>query len=212
LPIRELFSDEIGDMDFNLQAKLLKALEEQNSGASAHFDISVKLPSSAATSGSRTLVKENQFRLDLYYRLNVIPIEISPSARTQGGHTGPCRTFPQDILAQFARTSPDSPQRHVRPHVIQLAGNVGNSGMLSSELLSFGGPLIEDPAILFHTVHRARHGLPRCRLRSRSAPKQTDLLSKSGSCCCGPFGRCSGKQTCGAVIATAGAFDENDFL
>jgi DNA-binding NtrC family response regulator len=75
-----LFLDEIGDMDFNLQAKLLKVIEEQKfrriGGVS---DISVNAAIIAATNQDvEKLVKESKFRLDLYYRLNVIPLHIPP--------------------------------------------------------------------------------------------------------------------------------------
>ncbi len=75
-----IFLDEIGDMDFNLQAKLLKAIEEQKFrriGGTA--DISVNVAIIAATNQNvEQRIKEGKFRLDLYYRLNVIPVEIAP--------------------------------------------------------------------------------------------------------------------------------------
>ncbi len=85
-----IFLDEIGDMDISLQAKLLKAMEEQKfrriGGTS---DISVNVAIIAATNQNvEQRVKEGKFRLDLYYRLNVIPIEISP-----------LRERPEDIQA-----------------------------------------------------------------------------------------------------------------
>ena len=85
-----IFLDEIGDMDISLQAKLLKAMEEQKFrriGGTA--DISVNVAIIAATNQNvEQRVKEGKFRLDLYYRLNVIPIEISP-----------LRDRPEDIQA-----------------------------------------------------------------------------------------------------------------
>jgi transcriptional regulator with PAS, ATPase and Fis domain len=75
-----LFLDEIGDMDFNLQAKLLKVMEEQKfRRIGGTKDISVNVAILAATNQNiEKLVEENKFRLDLYYRLNVIPVEIPP--------------------------------------------------------------------------------------------------------------------------------------
>jgi transcriptional regulator with PAS, ATPase and Fis domain len=75
-----LFLDEIGDMDFNLQAKLLKVIEEQKFRRIGDTnDISVDVSIIAATNQNvEQAVKENKFRIDLYYRLNVIPIHIPP--------------------------------------------------------------------------------------------------------------------------------------
>lgn len=75
-----LFLDEIGDMDFNLQAKLLKVMEEQKFRRIGDTrDISVDVAIIAATNQEvEKLVEENKFRLDLYYRLNVIPVDIPP--------------------------------------------------------------------------------------------------------------------------------------
>jgi DNA-binding NtrC family response regulator len=85
-----LFLDEIGDMPLEIQAKLLRALQEQvieRLGASAPIRINVRII--AAT--NRNLEKEvaaGRFRLDLYYRLNVFPI-----------HLPPLRQRPGDIIA-----------------------------------------------------------------------------------------------------------------
>ncbi len=77
-----LFLDEIGDMDFNLQAKLLKVMEEQTFRRIGGVkDITVNVSIIAATNQPiEKLVKEEKFRLDLYYRLNIIPVNI-PSLR-----------------------------------------------------------------------------------------------------------------------------------
>ena len=82
-----IFLDEIGDMDIKLQAKLLKVMEEQTfrrvGGAE---DIKVNVAIIAATNQDiEKQVKENKFREDLYYRLNVIPIKLPPLRGTAGG-------------------------------------------------------------------------------------------------------------------------------
>lgn len=75
-----LFLDEIGDLSPALQGKLLRFLEEkQFRRVGGTRDISVSVRVIAAT--NRDLereVKENRFRQDLYYRLNVIPLQIPP--------------------------------------------------------------------------------------------------------------------------------------
>jgi DNA-binding NtrC family response regulator len=75
-----LFLDEIGDMDVNLQTKLLKVMEEQKFRRIGDTkDINVNVTIIAATNQDvEDLIEKDKFRLDLYYRLNVIPIEIPP--------------------------------------------------------------------------------------------------------------------------------------
>ncbi len=75
-----LFLDEIGDMDIKLQAKLLKVMEEQTfRRIGGTNDIKVDVTIIAATNQNlEKHVQENQFRSDLYYRLNVIPVKLPP--------------------------------------------------------------------------------------------------------------------------------------
>lgn len=75
-----LFLDEIGDMDVNLQAKLLKVIEEQRFRRLGDTkDRKVDVCIMAATHQDvETLVAEGRFREDLYYRLNVIPLQMPP--------------------------------------------------------------------------------------------------------------------------------------
>ncbi|HXC39613.1 MAG TPA: sigma 54-interacting transcriptional regulator, partial [Burkholderiales bacterium] len=75
-----LFLDEIGDTPPALQAKLLRALQEQEIeplGSNRMFKVNVRVI--AATSRDlRQMVKDGTFREDLYYRLNVLPIQLPP--------------------------------------------------------------------------------------------------------------------------------------
>lgn len=75
-----LFLDEIGDLPFSLQVKLLHVLEEKEVvrvGGSKPQKINVRI----VTATNKDLlhqVKTGKFRKDLYYRLNIIPIQIPP--------------------------------------------------------------------------------------------------------------------------------------
>ena len=75
-----VFLDEIGDMTANLQAKLLRFLEEKTfRRVGASKDLSVDLRVIAATNRNlKSMVKQGNFREDLYFRLNVIPIHLPP--------------------------------------------------------------------------------------------------------------------------------------
>lgn len=70
-----LFLDEVGDMPLDLQGRLLRVLEERE------FDARVI---AASTGDLLERVKEGRFREDLYYRLNVVPIEMPPLRDRKG--------------------------------------------------------------------------------------------------------------------------------
>jgi len=75
-----LFLDEIGEMPYHLQAKLLRALQEREIrrlGSQKSIKIDVRVIS-ATNANMLTQIKEQQFREDLYYRLNTIPVNIPP--------------------------------------------------------------------------------------------------------------------------------------
>jgi len=75
-----IFLDEIGDMPLSLQAKLLRVLEDREFyplGGRKTVKVDVRIIS-ATNRGLETLVKEKRFREDLYYRLNVMRLEMPP--------------------------------------------------------------------------------------------------------------------------------------
>ena len=75
-----IFLDEIGDMPLVLQTKLLRVLQENQVmpiGSQNIIDIDVRIIA-ATHRNIKKMIEEGTFREDLYYRLNVIPIEIPP--------------------------------------------------------------------------------------------------------------------------------------
>ena len=81
-----LFLDEIGDISLELQPKLLRAVQEQEFerlGSARTIQVNVRMI--AATHRDLTaMIREGKFREDLYYRLNVFPIEIPPLRERKG--------------------------------------------------------------------------------------------------------------------------------
>src|SRR5216683_2427079 len=77
-----LFLDEIGDIPLELQAKLLRVLQEQEFerlGSTTTRQVDVRIVA-ATNQDLSALVADKQFRMDLYYRLNVFPLVV-PSLR-----------------------------------------------------------------------------------------------------------------------------------
>ncbi len=75
-----LFLDEIGDMDPRLQAKLLRALQEgviEPVGSNRRLTVDVRVVSSTHRDLEQA-IRDGSFREDLYYRLNVVRIQIPP--------------------------------------------------------------------------------------------------------------------------------------
>ncbi len=75
-----LFLDEISNLSIDMQAKLLRVLQEkefERIGGNQLIKVNTRIVA-ASNKDLRDLVKENQFREDLYYRLNVVPVYLPP--------------------------------------------------------------------------------------------------------------------------------------
>ena len=75
-----LFLDEVGDMSANTQAKILRVLQEhefERLGGTRTLKVDVRLIA-ATNKNLATMVSSSQFREDLYYRLNVVSIDMPP--------------------------------------------------------------------------------------------------------------------------------------
>lgn len=81
-----LFLDEIGDMPLNMQSKLLRVLEEKEArrvGGVTPYTTNARIIA-ATNKNLMEMVNEKQFREDLYYRLNIIPLHIPPLRARKG--------------------------------------------------------------------------------------------------------------------------------
>lgn len=89
-----IFLDEIGEMPHSVQAKLLRVLQEQKFtrvGGNKPIDVNVRVIA-ATNADLETMINDNVFREDLYYRLNVIPLAI-PALRERKEDIAPLVQF-----------------------------------------------------------------------------------------------------------------------
>jgi DNA-binding NtrC family response regulator len=100
-----------------VQAKLLRALQEQEIeplGADRVVKVDVRVI--AATGRDlKTLVEQGQFRSDLYYRLNVLPIALPPLRERTADLEALC-----DLLLEGVATATGQPQRDIHPGAMAL--------------------------------------------------------------------------------------------
>ena len=96
-----LFLDEVGDLPMEVQIKLLRTLQErefERVGGSETIKVDVRLVS-ATNRDLEKMIEDNEFREDLYYRLNVFPINLPP-LRDRLDDLAPLVTH---FIAKFAR-------------------------------------------------------------------------------------------------------------
>jgi two-component system NtrC family response regulator len=122
-----LFLDEIGEMPYEVQAKLLRALQEKEVrrlGSSKHIAIDIRVIS-ATNADLDEKIKSGLFREDLYYRLNTIPLEIPPLRERQEEILGIADAVLQQNCQKYGfeskAFSPDS-QRELQEY--QWPGNI----------------------------------------------------------------------------------------
>ena len=120
-----LLLDEISEIAPSLQAKLLRVLQEntfERVGSSVSQQVDVRVVATTNRNLEQS-VEEGSFRSDLFYRLNVVPIEIPPlRQRTQD-----VLELSRHFLHQIARRE-NSTFRHVEPEALRLLQRYGWPG------------------------------------------------------------------------------------
>lgn len=113
-----LFFDEIGDLPLDLQPKLLRVLQQREIrrlGSNDHRPISARIIA-ATNRDLETAVREGKFRLDLYFRLNVVQIKLPPLRERKSDIPLLATRFMQkfsDLSPDIAGVSDDAMERLV---------------------------------------------------------------------------------------------------
>src|ERR1700740_1875608 len=111
-----LFLDEIGDMPLELQPKLLRVLEERQFeavGSTRTTRVDVRVVA-ATNQDLRQMVRDGDFREDLYYRLNIFPISLPPLRERKADIPEFVRYFAQHFatsMDKFIDTIPEETMR-----------------------------------------------------------------------------------------------------
>ncbi len=101
-----LFLDEVGDMSLEVQAKLLKVLEERRFrrlGGTVNVDVDVRLMAATHVELEKA-VKTGSFRSDLYYRLSVMPVTLPPLRARRGDIVPLTNLFLSEFSVKFGKT------------------------------------------------------------------------------------------------------------
>ncbi len=115
-----LFLDEIGEIDANTQVHLLRALEEKKItriGSNEEIDVDVRIIT-ATNRNLRTLIQQEKFREDLYYRLNVVTIDLPP-LRSRREDILP---LAEHFLKQYSKQN-NSPVKTFSPEAVEFILN-----------------------------------------------------------------------------------------
>jgi len=115
-----LFLDEIGEIDANTQVHLLRALEEKKItriGSNEEIQVDVRIIA-ATNKNLRTLIEKEKFREDLYYRLNVVTIDLPP-LRSRREDILP---LAEHFLKKYAKQN-NSPVKSFSPKAVEFMLN-----------------------------------------------------------------------------------------
>src|SRR5262249_18118954 len=111
-----MFLDEIGDMSFPLQAKLLQVLQDgEFSRLGGKHDLRVDVRVIAATNRDiERAVVENQFREDLFFRLNVVTVDLPPLRERRDDIPALCAHFLKKYSVQYHKPGLEISQETMR--------------------------------------------------------------------------------------------------
>jgi DNA-binding NtrC family response regulator len=174
-----IFLDEIADLPLDLQAKLLRVLQErefQRLGSSETVKVDVRVIA-ACNVDLVERVKDGRFREDLYYRINVVPIEMPPLRERPGDVAILTRHFVGKICRQeqipMRRVAEETLQRLARHH---WPGNVRQLENAVEMAIALSG----DRQVLYPSDFPLPSALDTKTMAAVSLPAPKVLLPESG--------------------------------
>ena len=146
-----LFLDEIGDMPLELQPKLLRVLQEREFeavGSTRTTRVDVRVVA-ATNQDLKQMVRDREFREDLYYRLNAFPIYLPPLRERKADIPELVEYFVQQFAASMDKTIETIPEetmralvRHCWPgNIRELQNYIARGVILSSDGVFEPAPL-----------------------------------------------------------------------
>jgi len=146
-----LFLDEIGDMPLELQPKLLRVLQEREFeavGSTRTTRVDVRVVA-ATNQDLKQMVREREFREDLYYRLNAFPIYLPPLRERKADIPELVEYFVQQFAASMDKTIETIPEetmralvRHPWPgNIRELQNHIARGVILSKDGVFEPAPL-----------------------------------------------------------------------
>jgi two-component system response regulator AtoC len=146
-----LFLDEIGELSLSTQAKLLRLLQDrqlERLGGGATIDVDVRVLA-ATHRDLESMVERSQFRQDLFYRLNVVPIWLPPLRARRDDISELAHHFCRAAAARNGRTGAElSPAAVERLRAERWPGNVRQlSNFVERLVVLSDSPRIDEAAV-----------------------------------------------------------------
>ncbi len=177
-----LFLDEIGDLALEAQAKLLRAIETgelERVGGTRTAKVDVRLVA-ATNKDLAAEVKDGDFREDLYFRLNVLPIVVPPLRERRGDVVALARHFLAAFAAAEERPAPEiSPEAALLLEEYHWPGNVRElRNLMERAVVLVDGDRIE-PADLMPWLETAPDESGDAGLRGKVARSEIDSIRRA---------------------------------
>ncbi|WP_223645976.1 sigma-54 dependent transcriptional regulator [Corallococcus sp. EGB] len=197
-----LFLDEIGDMPPELQAKLLRVLQDgevRAVGADGSRKVDVRILA-ATHQDLDARVKEGRFRADLFYRLNVVSLRVPPLRE----RSEDIPKLAEHFVAQARARNPRSPVTALAPEVLATLarmswpGNVRELENLVERLVVLGAqPTVDLAQLRLHTTEGAADVHP---LAAAHQGQVVPLRQLEGEYIAWVVARCGGNKTRAAEL------------
>ncbi len=158
-----LFLDEIGDMPLELQPKLLRVLQEREFeavGSTRTTRVDVRVVA-ATNRDLREMVRDGEFREDLYYRLNIFPVSLPPLRERKADIPEFVRYFIEQFAASMDKmidTIPEETMRAIVRHswpgnIRELQNYVARGVILSTDRVFEPAPIEKSAPVLIEIAN-----------------------------------------------------------